>query len=529
LENHFGCSADNLPIISVQEQEGGRDHTRSCFLTQGGTIGYAVDGDHVWGAGAMSSDLGKIPTSVFVSSVRGPDTEAAVRKTVRTSSRLPHGDPAFLLPYLYRDNQVKEASGKGFESNSQFCYIPNEADDEQLVSGKLPSGVSLISTKLPSRQAMESLQRCDFVASSSLNGIILADSLGIPTKWLQISNRDKYTFELADYFSSTQRKVGKITHDFDKIADRNGYTEPLSLDERESFADRTAASFPFDLFETQQNKTLVIIIGSIRGGELAWESMYKNVLDLNSADLALVVGERLAENRTSSLYGRAKYVYEFPEFDDWADAIDLINGTGWRDDLLPYTNKSKGLFGAADGRRGSGAVIFMARWYVTKMFEKYGLKERYDRFVLTRSDHYYGCAHDLSLLDPSFVWVPEGQDYEGVTDRHMICNSRQIMKALDILPNVVRHPKKYVDRLLFDRNPEQLIKQRWIEENIWDDVRRFDRVMFTCAEDGDETRWKGKSSKRTLEGVYLKYTAEYHHTKCICSGKRWNCTESTCS
>jgi hypothetical protein len=367
------------------------------------------------------------------------------------------------------------------------------------------------------------------VASSSLNGIILADALGIHTKWLQTSKGDEHAFELADYFSSTQRNVSKIIRDFDEIVDRNGYIEPLSLDERESFADRTAASFPFDLFETQQNKTLVIIIGSIRGGEIAWKSMYKNVLDLNSADLALVIGERPAKNRTSSLYGRAKYVYEFPEFDDWADAIDLINGTGWRDDLLPYAYENAGLFGAADGRKGSGAVIFMARWYVSKMFEKYGLKERYDRFVLTRADHYYGCAHDLSLLDPDFVWVPEGQEFGGVTDRHMICNSGQIMEALDIYPNVVRHPKKYVDHFWFHRNPEQLIKRRWMEANIWDDVRQFDRVMFTCAEDGDETRWKKKSAIRAAEGVYLKYELEYNNTKCICSGKRWNAKGNTCA
>jgi pyruvyltransferase len=186
--------------------------------------------------------------------VRGPNTEAVVRKIVSSISQLPHGDPAFLLPYLYREYLIKGASEKGFESNSRFCYIPNEADDEQLVSGQLPSDVSLVSTKLPSEQALESLQQCDFVASSSLNGIILADALGMHTKWLQTSKGDEHAFELADYFSSTQRMVGNIKCDFDKIMDQNGYIEPLSLDERESFADRMAASFPFDLFETLLNK-----------------------------------------------------------------------------------------------------------------------------------------------------------------------------------------------------------------------------------------------------------------------------------
>jgi hypothetical protein len=135
------------------------------------------------------------------------------------------------------------------------------------------------------------------------------------------------------------------------------------------------------------------------------------------------------------------------------------------------------------------------------MIEKYDLKDRYDRFVLTRSDHFYKCVHDLGKLDPAFIWVPEGQDFGGVTDRHVVCNSGQIMKAIDIYPNVLRHPTKYVDRSLVHANPEQLIALRWKEENLWDDLRRFDPVMFTCAEDGDKTEGQGKSSKSAADGV----------------------------
>src|SRR6056300_662546 len=40
-----------------------------------------------------------------------------------------------------------------------------------------------------------------------------------------------------------------------------------------------------------QNSSLVIIMGNLRGGEQAWQSLYKNVLDVNSGDLALIIGE----------------------------------------------------------------------------------------------------------------------------------------------------------------------------------------------------------------------------------------------
>lgn len=72
--------------------------------------------------------------------------------------------------------------------------------------------------------------------------------------------------------------------------------------------------------------------------------MYKNLLDVNNKDLALVVGESHEESKTSSLYKRDKYIYEFTEYDDWADAIDLIDGPKWRGKLLEFAIKRSGLF-----------------------------------------------------------------------------------------------------------------------------------------------------------------------------------------
>jgi len=65
-------------------------------------------------------------------------------------------------------------------------------------------------------------------------------------------------------------------------------------------------------------------MGNLRGGEVAWKTLYEQVLDLNSADLALMIGATPPENRTSSLYQRAKYLWEFHEYEDWADDLDLI-------------------------------------------------------------------------------------------------------------------------------------------------------------------------------------------------------------
>ena len=69
-----------------------------------------------------------------------------------------------------------------------------------------------------------------------------------------------------------------------------------------------------------KNRTLVILNGSPRCGDPAWNSLYTQLLDVNNADLALAFGESLDWN--SSLYSRAKYIWEFPELEDWGEALD---------------------------------------------------------------------------------------------------------------------------------------------------------------------------------------------------------------
>ena len=63
------------------------------------------------------------------------------------------------------------------------------------------------------------------------------------------------------------------------------------------------------------SKTLVILIGNARGGELAWNSMYKNLLFPYNADLALCFGK---SNKRCSLHQKCKYFWEVPEYSDWS-------------------------------------------------------------------------------------------------------------------------------------------------------------------------------------------------------------------
>jgi hypothetical protein len=234
------------------------------------------------------------------------------------------------------------------------------------------------------------------------------------------------------------------------------------------------------------NKTLVIVMGNIRGGEKAWKTLYEHVLDVNSADLALMIGETRPQYQNSSLFGRAAYHWTTPEYDDWGEALDLINGTAWRKTVVPLMHPISSILRGVKMKHfeGSGAVIFMIRGLLSNKIQELNLMEKYDRFIITRSDHYYLCRHDISALSDEYIWTPKGSDWGGITDRHLIASKKYILRALNVLPLLLARPEKYGNILkIRSGNPEMVLWKSWKLQMIRGRHRRFERMMFTCGAD----------------------------------------------
>lgn len=271
--------------------------------------------------------------------------------------------------------------------------------------------------------------------------------------------------------------------------------------------------------KTKKKRTLVIIMGNLRGTEKAWGTLSENVLVPNEADLALMIGDLPKEKRTSSLFHRAKYTWFFNEYDDWGrDVIDaqIMNGTAWRK-ILPPKNSlpaQTGLWGGVPGYKGSGLIIFAIRWFISMKIKDLGLQAAYDVFVITRSDHYYGCQHDISeFFDPSALWVPSGQEWGGFTDRHLVVGKDLVLKALDILPPFLgSSPHRWT-------NPEGVLKYIW-EDVHGLSVKSFERVMFTVAGPTDTTRWRKPMNEiPCINGLRFKYIEEFFVTESICRNR----------
>jgi hypothetical protein len=371
---------------------------------------------------------------------------------------------------------------------------------------KILSGTMLVSTNTHSDKSplTENVDMYLKALSSKTNAIVKHQSpIDVPID--DDDDLDNHDEDKAEAVFTTATTTNDVIKDKNQFQHYSVMKYPASITEQKS--------------QPKQNRTLVVVLGNLRGGEPTWRSMCRHLLDPNMADLALVIGEgnpsESSKTKPTLLHKRAKYVWTVPEFDDWADAMEDIPNKppDWRKRLFGLTNSSNALnifLGAANKIGGSGALVFMFRFYLSQIIVENNFVSIYDRFVVTRSDHYYLCRHDLSELSNDYLWVPAGSDYYGICDRHFLASNETVLSALDVLPPLVRNPVAYKEQLqLYDFNSESFLLLRWREEGLEPIIRRFNRTLFVAADSNDQTRWKGKEDFIRPLGVHLKYPQEY--------------------
>ena len=268
---------------------------------------------------------------------------------------------------------------------------------------------------------------------------------------------------------------------------------------------------------------LVILIGQGRGGEYAWKSLKKNVLEPLHADLATYF---TAESKSDMLQSMARYSWQLPEYDDWGVAMDKmsseceVNPGQWRKLCEIPGIMLGGVNGCGDGGSGSGGILLAFRHAVSQKLTELALWEKYKYFILTRADHVYLCTHpNPSTMDQGSIWVPEGESYGGFTDRHLVATSSLFRKAIDFKQTVLCHADEWFSRLSGQGgiNLEILLQRMWAYQGL--SVKSFPRCMFAVRMPGDKTRWSQGSvvdSITQFGGMTAKYTAEIGLSEAYC-------------
>lgn len=257
-----------------------------------------------------------------------------------------------------------------------------------------------------------------------------------------------------------------------------------------------------------QPKVMVCIIGTVRGGNVAWNSLLKHVVTPLSADLALFTA-KTKEN--TILHQAARYDWSFHD-PDWGDELNRVctecgveEGT-WNESARRTSYES--LWGGVilDGKllKGSGAIIMLLR---DMLLQKLSILKQYDKVIITRSDHLYFFDHPpISDFD---IDIPVGEDWWGVTDRHHTVDTSKLETYLCIVKWWMQN-LDFVERSIpKHHNPEQLLALYFKE--IGFSIHRTVRCMASISLKNDFTRWKIATVKVPgYDDVFFKYPHEYY-------------------
>ena len=207
-KNNWGDSINSLLINKISGKE--VIHVNNIInlglVSVYSVVGSTLDNSskrnlEIWGSGFKkeTSRMKRLPKKVHA--VRGPLTR---KRLIELGVKCPavYGDPALLCPeYLPPNSNIKKYN---------LGIIPHYIDKENiwLQDIKLKyDDIIIIDIQSGIQTVIDLVNECNQIASSSLHGLILADALSVPSRWLRFS--DKIVggcFKFMDYFLSVDRK-----------------------------------------------------------------------------------------------------------------------------------------------------------------------------------------------------------------------------------------------------------------------------------------------------------------------------------
>lgn len=113
------------------------------------------------------------------------------------------GDPGLLV-----DNLIKKSPRKRFEIGLVPHYVDKLDSRILRISERFKGQVKIIDVQREPISVLKDIERCDYILSSSLHGLVSADSLGIPNGWIVLSDKVFGSgFKFYDYSSAVDFKI----------------------------------------------------------------------------------------------------------------------------------------------------------------------------------------------------------------------------------------------------------------------------------------------------------------------------------
>jgi len=176
---------DALNPILVELLSGRKvQHLENLFHDRYLVIGSILEGANshavVWGSGFIGEGSSTIEPPRSVCAVRGPLSRAAL---IKAGTYCPpvYGDPALLLPWFFNPivDRRYEIGILPHYVDKDHPWVKQHENDPHVLIIDVEGGIGSV---------IRAVKSCNIILSSSLHGLILADSYGIPNAWINLSN-----------------------------------------------------------------------------------------------------------------------------------------------------------------------------------------------------------------------------------------------------------------------------------------------------------------------------------------------------
>ncbi len=201
----------------------------------GSILHFARTGDVIWGSG-INGKIRKKNHYAFnrldVRAVRGPLTKKYLKKHFNIEAPPVYGDPGLLFSLFFPEFK------KDTPRKRKYTIIPHYSENHLFPKNAFPN---VVYPTQPWEEVLEAICESEFVISSSLHGLILAESYGIPARMLRVTENEPL-FKYKDYYLGSGRTTFRPAYSIEEALELGG-EPPHSCD-----VDALLRAFPFDHF-----------------------------------------------------------------------------------------------------------------------------------------------------------------------------------------------------------------------------------------------------------------------------------------
>lgn len=205
----------------------------------GSIISFGYQNSTIWGSGLICGkkkhwSFWKFFRKLDIRAVRGPKTRETLLELGYKCPEI-YGDPAILLPrFIHMDNNEKKYD---------YVIIKHLSDNRKI---NIDEGKNYIELDVRTDDFLEFVRKISLgkkVISSSLHGIILAESYGVPAIMLNYEGIDHFKFR--DWYESTKRTSFPIANSIEEAINM----QACELPDLQLMQNDLINSFPYDLYE----------------------------------------------------------------------------------------------------------------------------------------------------------------------------------------------------------------------------------------------------------------------------------------